>query len=325
MPELPEVEVSRLGLLPHLPGQPIVQAIFRAPKLRHALSPELAAKLAGKRVRAILRRGKYLLFDCAGSGSEDRGQDSEDRGQKTEDSSVSGRFAPGKNAGFHLPSSGIDRAGEPGNGVEGRGWLIVHLGMSGSLRLVPVGAPAQKHDHVDLVFPATVLRLRDPRRFGALLWHEGADVERHPSIAALGVEPLSPGFDGEWLYAATRRRKTPIKPLLMNARLLVGVGNIYAAEALFRAGIAPARAAGRLSRERCHRLAAAIRATLEESIAAGGSSVRDYVHSDGGAGSFQLNCAVYGRAGQPCQVCGTPISALRQAGRSSFYCPRCQH
>ena len=279
MPELPEVEVSRLGLLPYLPGQPIVQAIFRTPKLRHALPPELAARLAGKRVRAILRRGKYLLFDCAE---------------------------------------------ESGNDDGGRGWLIIHLGMSGSLRLVAAGTPVQKHDHVDLVFPGTVLRFRDPRRFGAVLWHEGADVERHPAIAVLGLEPLSPGFDGAWLYAATRRRNTPIKPLLMDSHLLVGVGNIYAAEALFRAGVAPTRAAGRIGLERCRALAAAIRATLEESIAAGGSSVRDYVHSDGGAGSFQVACAVYGRAGEPCRVCGTPIRALRQAGRTTFHCPRCQ-
>jgi formamidopyrimidine-DNA glycosylase len=270
MPELPEVEVSRLGLLPELLGQEIVRAVFRVPKLRHALPAELAAKLAGRRVRAIKRRGKYLLFDCDG------------------------------------------------------GWLILHLGMSGSLRLVHADTPAQKHDHVDLVFPGTVLRLRDPRRFGALLWHEGADVERHPSIAALGMEPLSPAFDGEWLHAATRGRDTPIKPLLMDGRLLVGIGNIYAAEALFRAGIAPTRKAGSIGRQGCHRLAAAIRATLDEAIAAGGSSVRDYVHSDGGAGSFQLSCAVYGRAGQPCRVCGMPIRALRQAGRTTFHCPRCQ-
>jgi formamidopyrimidine-DNA glycosylase len=274
MPELPEVEVSRLGLLPHLSGQTIVRAVFRRERLRHALTPELASRLAGKRIRTLCRRGKYLLFACAGK--------------------------------------------------EDKGWLILHLGMSGSLRLVPPGTPAQKHDHVDLVFPGTVLRFRDPRRFGSLSWHEGADVERHPSIAVLGMEPLSPEFDGDWLYVATRRRNTPIKPLLMDSHLLVGVGNIYAAEALFRAGISPRRAAAGISRQRCRRLAAAIRATLEAAIAAGGSSIRDYVHSDGGAGSFQIRCAVYGRAGQPCSVCGTPIRALRQAGRSTFHCPRCQ-
>jgi formamidopyrimidine-DNA glycosylase len=274
MPELPEVEVSRLGLLPHLPGRTIVRAVFRMARLRHALTPELASRLAGKRIGALLRRGKYLLFECA---------DEEDEG-----------------------------------------WLILHLGMSGSLRLVPPGTPAQKHDHVDLVFQDTVLRLRDPRRFGALLWHAGPDVERHPALAALGLEPLSPEFGGDWLYALTRRRNGPIKPLLMDGRRLAGVGNIYASEALFRAGIAPTRAAGSMGRQSCRRLAGAIRATLEAAIAAGGSSVRDYVHSDGGAGSFQVACAVYGRAGQPCRICGTPIRALRQSGRTSFHCPRCQ-
>ena len=278
MPELPEVEVTRLGLLPHLPGQTIIQAVFRTAKLRHALPPELAAQLAGKRVDAIQRRGKYLIFDCC-----------------------------------------------PPNGPTGEhGWLIVHLGMTGSLRLVSPGTPAQKHDHVDLVFPNTVLRLRDPRRFGALLWHAGPEIGTHPALAVLGIEPLSPAFDGDWLYQATRRRTAPIKPLLMDSHLLVGVGNIYASEALFRAGIAPTRAAGRIGRERCHLLAESIRATLMASIAAGGSSVRDYVHSDGGAGSFQLTCAVYGRAGQPCPVCGTLIRSLRQVGRTTFYCPRCQ-
>jgi formamidopyrimidine-DNA glycosylase len=274
MPELPEVEVSRLGLLPFLPGQRIVEAVFRAPRLRHELPPWLASRLAGLRVDAILRRGKYLLFDCESH--------------------------------------------------QGGGWLILHLGMSGSLRLVAPGTTAQKHDHVDLVFATTVLRFRDPRRFGTLLWHEGADVDRHPLLAVLGIEPLSREFDGDWLHAQTRSRRAPIKPLLMDSHLVVGVGNIYAAESLFRAGVSPLRAAGRIGLTRYRNLAAAIRYTLERSISAGGSSVRDYVHSDGGAGSFQLSCAVYGRLGKPCLTCGRPVRAIRQAGRSTFYCPHCQ-
>ena len=274
MPELPEVEVSRLGLLPHVPGQRIVQAVFRVPRLRHDLLPEVAWGLAGRRIEAIRRRGKYLLFDC--------------------------------------------------ESAQGGGWLIVHLGMSGSLRLVPPGTPAQKHDHVDLVFANATLRLRDPRRFGSVLWHAGPAVEEHPLIAVLGLEPLSPQFDGHWLHARTRGRTTPIKPVLMDSHLLVGVGNIYAAESLFCAGISPLRQAGRIGLERCRKLAVAIRATLEKSIAAGGSSVRDYVHSDGGAGSFQVTCAVYGRAGLPCVVCAEPVRAVRQAGRTTSYCPHCQ-
>ena len=206
----------------------------------------------------------------------------------------------------------------------GRGQLLLHLGMSGSLRFVPVGTPAQTHDHADLVFADIVLRLRDPRRFGTLVWHEGTSVESHPLLAVLGIEPLSEAFDGDWLYAATRGRQTPIKPFLMDGHRIVGVGNIYAAESLFRAGISPTRAAGRISRTRCHTLASAVRATLAEAIAAGGSSVRDYVHSDGGAGSFQLNCAVYGRHSLPCPNCGHSIAMLRQAGRTTFHCPHCQ-
>jgi formamidopyrimidine-DNA glycosylase len=275
MPELPEVEVSRLGLLPYLPGQRLVEAIFRTPKLRHELPHSLASRLTGLRVDAILRRGKYLLFNCESK--------------------------------------------------RGGGWLILHLGMSGSLRLVPPGSPAQKHDHVDLVFARTILRFRDPRRFGTLVWHEGDDVDHHPLISVLGVEPLSAEFNGDWLYAETRRRSSPIKPLLMDSHLVVGIGNIYASESLFRAGISPLRAANQISRERYRILVPAIRSTLETSIAAGGSSVRDYVHSDGGAGSFQLSCAVYDRSGEPCTLCGKPVHQIRQAGRSTFYCRQCQH
>lgn len=274
MPELPEVEVSRLGLLPHLVGQRLRRVVFRCPKLRHELPPALADRLAGLRVDAIARRGKYLLFDC--------------------ESGASG------------------------------GWLILHLGMSGSLRVVPLGDPPQKHDHVDFVLSGEVLRFRDPRRFGTLVWHPAPDVERHPLLASQGIEPLSAAFDGAWLHAATRDKTAPIKTTLMDSHLIVGVGNIYAAESLFLAGISPRRPAGRLTRPQCERLVGAVRDTLTRAIAAGGSSVRDYVHSDGGAGSFQLSCAVYGRAGQPCTVCGQPVRVIRQGGRSTFYCPHCQ-
>jgi formamidopyrimidine-DNA glycosylase len=274
MPELPEVEVSRQGLLPYLSHQYIVGALVRTPRLRHDIPAGLGARLAGLRVDAILRRGKYLLFDC--------------------------------------------------QSTFGGGWLLLHLGMSGSLRLVPPGTPAGKHDHVDLLFAQTVLRLRDPRRFGALLWHEGAQVENHCLLAGLGIEPLSDSFNGDWLCSAMRVRQAPIKPLLMDARLVVGIGNIYAAESLHQAGISPLRKASRISLERYRILADAIRATLAAAIAAGGSSVRDYVHSDGGAGCFQLSCAVYGRAGEACPSCARPVRAIRQAGRSTFYCPHCQ-
>lgn len=205
-----------------------------------------------------------------------------------------------------------------------RGTLIVHLGMSGSLRVLKPATPPQLHDHVDLVFDNGVcLRLRDPRRFGAVLWATGP-AEQHPLLAHLGIEPLSDEFDGAWLYRALRERTAPVKSLLMNNRLIVGVGNIYAAESLFRSGVRPGTPGKRLGPARADRLARAVRETLEDAIALGGSSLRDYLHSDGGAGCFQLTTMVYGRAGEPCRLCGTPIRVQRQAQRSTYYCPDCQ-
>ncbi|MDR2678372.1 MAG: bifunctional DNA-formamidopyrimidine glycosylase/DNA-(apurinic or apyrimidinic site) lyase [Zoogloeaceae bacterium] len=273
MPELPEVEVSRLGLEPCLAGKPLRALILRRTDLRQPVPVEALERLPGHTLAQIRRRGKYLLW--------------------------------------HWPTAG--------------GWLILHLGMSGSLRLVPPDTPPDKHDHLDLVFPETTLRFRDPRRFGLALWQAGDTPEIHPLLASLGVEPLSEAFSAAWLIQECAGKTMAIKTLLMDAHRLVGVGNIYAAESLFRAGIRPDRPAGAISAQRLTALAEAVRATLQAAIAAGGSSVRDYVHSDGGAGSFQLQCAVYARAGQPCVTCGTTIRLIRQNGRASFYCPRCQH
>lgn len=205
----------------------------------------------------------------------------------------------------------------------GAGQLLVHLGMSGSLRLVPAGTPPQKHDHVDLVFDETILRLRDPRRFGALLWLTG-DAHEHPLLASLGIEPLAEAFDADWLKAALAGLKAPIKPVLMDSHRIVGIGNIYATESLFRAGIDPRVAAGRISRQRLQRLVPAIKETLRAAIAAGGSSLRDFIRSDGSAGYFQQQYFAYGRTGEPCRVCGSPIREIRQAQRATFFCPRCQ-
>ena len=204
------------------------------------------------------------------------------------------------------------------------GCLIIHLGMSGNLRFVANDKTPGKHDHVDILFARQTLRLADPRRFGVVLWQAVGEVP-HPLLAALGIEPLTDEFTGDWLFAATRRRAGPIKPVLMDSHLVVGIGNIYAAESLFRAGISPLGAANRISREPYGRLVAAIRQTLTDAIAAGGSSIRDYVHSDGGAGCFQVECAVYGRAGEPCRHCAGVIHQVRQGGRSTFYCPSCQY
>lgn len=205
-----------------------------------------------------------------------------------------------------------------------RGWLILHLGMSGSLRLVAQETPAAKHDHVDIVFDSgQTLRLHDPRRFGAVLWCEG-DPAAHELMAHLGPEPFAEQVTGPWLRAQLRGRKAPIKNLLMDSRLLVGVGNIYASEALFHAGIRPGRAAGGVGLAQCERLITAVRTTLAKAIEAGGSSLRDFVHSDGTSGYFQQTHFVYDRAGEPCRQCGTAIKLARFSQRSTFYCPRCQ-
>jgi formamidopyrimidine-DNA glycosylase len=270
MPELPEVETTRVGLLPRLRGRTLKRVVVRNPRLRWPVPPDLEARLAGQALRDMTRRGKYLLFD----------------------------FGPATQ--------------------------IVHLGMSGSLRFVEPDEPAALHDHIDWLFDdGTVLRLRDPRRFGAVLWTD--DAARHPLLAHLGPEPLTATFDAAWLHAQCRRRSAAIKQVIMDAAVVVGVGNIYASESLFHAGIRPATAARRLSRPACERLAEAIKRVLAAAIAAGGSSLRDYVATDGELGYFQLQTRVYDREGLPCKTCGTPIRRIVQGQRASFYCPVCQH
>lgn len=203
------------------------------------------------------------------------------------------------------------------------GHLLIHLGMSGSLRFVAPGTPPEKHDHADFVFGTTVLRLTDPRRFGALLWLTGDPLD-HPLLARLGIEPLSRAFTADWLHAALRGKSVAIKPALMDSGLVVGVGNIYAAESLFDAGIDPRRAAGQVALVRLERLVPAIKKTLRAAIRAGGSTLRDFCNPEGGMGNFQTRHKVYDRAGEPCVVCGTPIKLIRQGQRSTCYCPKCQ-
>ena len=268
MPELPEVEVTRRGLAPQLTGRTISGVAVREPRLRWPVSRDVLA-LAGRTVKKIRRRGKYLLVDC------------------------------------------------------GDGHLILHLGMSGSLRVLPLETPAGKHDHFDLVLGDRLLRLRDPRRFGAVLWAPG-DVAAHPLLAHLGVEPLSPSLSSTKLYTLTRAHRTAIKQFLMDGRRIVGVGNIYANESLFRARINPRMPAKRLSLEKCEKLAAAIKNTLRAAIRAGGSTLRDFVGADGAAGYFQSRYWVYDRAGRKCRRCRSPIRKLQQGQRSTYYCPRCQ-
>jgi formamidopyrimidine-DNA glycosylase len=204
------------------------------------------------------------------------------------------------------------------------GTLILHLGMSGRLWVVDQATPAEKHDHFDLVLEnGMVVRLRDPRRFGLVLWHKGDPLD-HKLLAGIGPEPFSPEFSGAWLYRITRHRGAAIKLVIMDSHVVAGVGNIYANEALFRSGINPLSQARRISNARCTLLAQHIRETLGDAIVAGGSSLRDYVGSDGMAGNFQSRFSVYDRAGEPCPRCGTQIRHVQQGQRATYYCPSCQ-
>ena len=204
------------------------------------------------------------------------------------------------------------------------GTLIIHLGMSGSLRVLKHNQPPGPHDHVDLrLTNGTLLRFTDPRRFGAWLWTTG-NTNDHLLLAKLGPEPLSRDFNGEYMHRSAHKRKSAIKSFIMNSHVVVGIGNIYANEALFRAGIHPARAAGRISRQRYDSLVATIKQVLQEAIQQGGTTLRDFTSGDGNPGYFKQKLLVYGRTGAPCKKCGAPIKEMRLGQRSTFYCSRCQ-
>ncbi len=210
----------------------------------------------------------------------------------------------------------------------GAGSALLHLGMSGSLRVLPQDTPVRAHDHVDIGLApargqaARVLRFNDPRRFGCLLWQPPGEV--HPLLRELGPEPLSDAFDGDYLYALSRGRKAPVKTFLMDQAVVVGVGNIYAAESLFRAGISPLRAAGQVSRERYRALAGAVRAILAHAIERGGTTLRDFISPDGAPGYFEQELSAYGRGGQPCPACGRPLRQASIGQRATVWCGRCQ-
>ncbi|WP_413736531.1 bifunctional DNA-formamidopyrimidine glycosylase/DNA-(apurinic or apyrimidinic site) lyase [Sodalis sp. RH21] len=204
------------------------------------------------------------------------------------------------------------------------GWIIIHLGMSGSLRVLPEPLPPGKHDHVDLVMSnGCTIRYTDPRRFGAWLWTD--DLTTSKVLAHLGPEPLSDAFNGPWLYEKSRNKRTLVKPWLMDNKLVVGVGNIYASESLFVAGILPDRPAGSLTAAEAELLVRTIKAVLLRSIEQGGTTLRDFMQSDGKPGYFVQELQVYGRAGQECRVCGMPIQIAKHGQRSTFFCPNCQH
>jgi formamidopyrimidine-DNA glycosylase len=270
MPELPEVETTRRGLVPHLVGKRIDSVLVRDARLRWPIEDDLRTKLAGQLILQLGRRAKYLIIELE------------------------------------------------------RGALIVHLGMSGALSVVTVATSPGKHDHVDIgLTDGQALRLTDPRRFGSLHYVTG-DPSSHPLLASLGPEPLSETFDARAIHGMSRKRKVAIKAFLMNARVVAGVGNIYANEALFRAGIDPRLAAGRISLARYERLIQAVRATLIDALSAGGSSLRDWHQADGSLGYFQQQYFVYGRGGETCKLCGTIIREVRQAQRATYFCARCQ-
>lgn len=282
MPELPEVETVRQGLLPVMEGRAIAAAEVRRPDLRRPLPAGLAERLAGARVLALRRRSKYLLAE----------------------------LSTGETLIFHL-------------GMSGR--ILIAGAVLGEYR--HAHAAPEKHDHVVLTMAGGArVTFNDPRRFGTIDLCPTAAVGEHPLLAGLGPEPLGNAFHAGCLAAGLAGRRAPVKAMLLDQRLVAGLGNIYAAEALHRAGIAPWRPAGRIATARVARLAEAIRTVLAEAIAAGGSSLRDFRHTDGEPGRFQHAFRVYGREGLPCTApgCGGTIRRMVQAGRSTFHCPRCQ-
>ena len=267
MPELPEVEVTRRRLERELAGKRFTQIVLRVTKLRLPVPAELMDILPGLTLRAITRRGKYLLFDC------------------------------------------------------GSGWLLIHLGMTGFLRLFFRSTPPEKHDHLDFLFDdGHLLRFHDPRKFGIVTWFTG-DPQQQPLLAGIGPEPLTEAFNGGYLFDAAKGRKVAVKQLIMNSAVVAGVGNIYANEALFRAGIRPDRAAGTLTVPECLLLATVIRDVLEESIG-DGSSCRVAEET---VAYHPLDLKVYGRGGEACSGCGKSLDEIRIGNRSTVFCRSCQN
>lgn len=269
MPELPEVETTRRGILPHLQGETVREVIVRNAAMRWPVEQNVN-RMAGTTLMGVQRRAKYLLVESSG------------------------------------------------------GTLILHLGMSGNLRLCQPEMPLKKHDHFILVMEnGTELRLHDPRRFGAVIWHEGVP-EAHPLLNHLGPEPLGEDFHADYLQRVCQGKRTTIKQHIMNGKVVVGVGNIYASEALFRSGIHPRRQAGRISKQRLLKLTHEIKEVLDDAITQGGTTLRDFLNESGKPGYFKQRLLVYGRENEPCRACGKKISRIVISNRATFYCPSCQ-
>ena len=275
MPELPEVEITRRGLLPLL-NQTVANVVIRIASMRWPIPAHLPETLINQKLLSLTRRAKYILAEFESS-----------------DASKSGT-------------------------------LLLHLGMSGRISLLDRNYPPEKHDHFDIMFvDGRVLRLRDPRRFGAVLW-AGLQPNSHALLAPLGPEPLDDIFNARYLHEHLKSRSTAIKIAIMDSHLVVGVGNIYASESLFRARIHPEKPAKSLSIKQCEKLVAEIKDTLNAALNAGGSSLRDFFGVDGNIGYFQQEYFAYGRTDEPCKVCAKPIKCIRLGQRSTFFCTQCQ-
>ena len=278
MPELPEVEITRRGLLP-LINQSVKNVVIRNASMRWPIPAHLPQTLVNQKLVNLTRRAKYILAE----------------------------FTQGETTGT----------------------LLLHLGMSGRICLLDRNYPPEKHDHFDIEFngvdgqPGNVLRLRDPRRFGAVLW-AGLQPNTHALLAPLGPEPLSDDFNASYLLSQLKTRSCAIKIAIMDAHLVVGVGNIYASESLFRARIHPETPAKNVTLKQCEKLVADIKQTLNAALEAGGSSLRDFFGADSNPGYFQQEHQVYARTDEPCRVCSKPIKCIRLGQRSTFYCQSCQ-
>jgi formamidopyrimidine-DNA glycosylase len=269
MPELPEVEITRRGLLPLL-NQTVKNVVIRNASMRWPIPAHLPQTLANQKLISLNRRAKYILaeFEC--------------------------------------------------------GTLLLHLGMSGRISLLDRNYPPEKHDHFDIAFEnGCVLRLRDPRRFGAVLW-AGLQPNNHALLAPIGPEPLDHVFNAKYLHHELRSRSAAIKIAIMDSHLVVGVGNIYASESLFRARIHPEMPAKNLTLKQCEKLVSEIKLTLNAALEAGGSSLRDFFGVDGNIGYFQQEYFAYGRTDEPCKICSKPIKCIRLGQRSTFFCQKCQ-
>ncbi len=286
MPELPEVETTKNGVSPHIKSKTVSKVIVRQPRLRWPIPLELPEILVNASLLEVKRRAKYLLMDFTDTNS-------------------------GAN-----PSTKSDTDS---------GALMIHLGMSGSLRIVEKDTPILKHDHVDIIFhDNTTLRYCDPRRFGCILWL-GPEPEKHKLLSNLGPEPLSEQFDTNHLWQLSRTKKTTVKQFIMDQKIVVGIGNIYATEALFTAGIKPNKPAGKVTRAQYEKFVYATKQILEHAIKQGGTTLRDFVGGDGKPGYFKQELQAYGRAKQPCVICETPLNEIKLNNRASVFCPHCQN